>query len=99
MTILAFTEFGRRIVDNGSGTDHGSGGGAYIIGAQVNGGLYAEYPSVLRKNWLNDEDLRHTINFRGIYGTVIEQWLGLDAVPIVGGQYEQIRPYRELAAV
>ena len=99
VTILAFTEFGRRIVDNGSGTDHGSGGGAYIIGSQVNGGLYAEYPSILRKNWLNDEDLRPTIDFRGIYGTVIEQWMGVDPVPIVGGQYEQVRPYRELAAV
>ena len=99
VTILAFTEFGRRIIDNGSGTDHGSGGGAYIIGSQVNGGLYAEYPSILRKNWLNDEDLRPTIDFRGIYGTVIEQWMGVDPVPIVGGQYEQVRPYRELAAV
>ena len=99
VTILAFTEFGRRIIDNGSGTDHGSGGGAYIIGSQVNGGLYAEYPSILRKNWLNDEDLRPTIDFRGIYGTVIEQWMGVDPVPIVGGHYEQVRPYRELAAV
>ncbi len=99
VTILVFTEFGRRIVDNGSGTDHGSGGGAYIIGEQVKGGLYSEYPSLLRKNWLNDEDLRHTIDFRGIYGTVLEQWMGVDPVPIVGGQYEQVRPYRELAAV
>ena len=97
VTILAFTEFGRRIIDNGSGTDHGSGGGAYIIGERVNGGLYAEYPSIKRKDWLNDEDMRHTIDFRGIYGTVVEQWLGVDPVRIVGGQFEQIRPYREAA--
>ena len=76
-----------------------AGGGAYIIGPAVNGGLYAEYPSVLRKNWLNDEDLRPTIDFRGIYGTVLEQWMVVDPVPIVGGQYEQVRPYREAAAV
>ena len=99
VTILVFTEFGRRIIDNGSGTDHGSGGGAYIIGEQVNGGLYAEYPSVLRKNWLNNEDLRPTIDFRGVYGTVLEQWMGVDPAPIVGGQYEQVRPYRALAPV
>ena len=99
VTILVFTEFGRRIVDNGSGTDHGSGGGAYILGTKVKGGLYAEYPSVLRKNWLNDEDLRPTIDFRGIYGTVIEQWMGVDPSPIVGGRYEQVRPYHELAPV
>jgi uncharacterized protein (DUF1501 family) len=95
VTILVFTEFGRRIRDNGSGTDHGSGGGAYIIGEQVNGGLYAEYPSIKREDWLNDEDMRHTIDFRGIYGTVVEQWLGVDPAPIVGGHYEQVRPYRE----
>jgi uncharacterized protein (DUF1501 family) len=97
VTILVFTEFGRRIVDNGSGTDHGSGGGAYIIGERVNGGLYAEYPSIKRKDWLNDEDMRHTIDFRGIYGTVLEQWMGVEAAPIVGGQYEQVRPYRAAA--
>ncbi len=46
VVILVFTEFGRRIRDNGSGTDHGSGGGAFIIGTRVDGGLYAEYPSL-----------------------------------------------------
>ena len=97
VSILVFTEFGRRIIDNGSGTDHGSGGGAYIIGDGVKGGLYAEYPSIKRENWLNDEDLRPTIDFRGIYGTVLEQWMGVDAAPIVGGQYEQIRPYHDAA--
>lgn len=99
VTILVFTEFGRRIIDNGSGTDHGSGGGAFIIGESVNGGLYAEYPSIKRKDWLNDEDMRHTIDFRGIYGTVVEQWLGIDPVHIVGGHFEQIHPYRQPAAV
>ena len=42
--MYVFTEFGRRVQDNGSGTDHGSGGGAFIIGERVDGGLYAEYP-------------------------------------------------------
>ncbi|MCH8199349.1 MAG: DUF1501 domain-containing protein [Chloroflexi bacterium] len=93
VTILVFSEFGRRIKDNGSGTDHGSGGGAYIIGEAVSGGLYAEYPSVKPEDWLYGEDLRHTIDFRGIYGTVLEQWMGIDATPIVGGQFEQIQPY------
>ena len=95
ITVLVFTEFGRRIKDNGSGTDHGSGGGAYIIGEHVDGGLYAEYPPLKPEDWLYGEDLRHTIDFRGIYGTVLEQWMGLDAAPIVGGQFEQIRPYRQ----
>ena len=94
VAILVFTEFGRRIKDNGSGTDHGSGGGAMIIGERVNGGLYAEYPPLAPSEWLNGEDLRHTIDFRGVYGTLLEQWMGIDPVPIVGGVYEQIRPFR-----
>ena len=95
VTILVFTEFGRRIKDNGSGTDHGSGGGAFMIGEKVKGGLYSEYPPLERSEWLNDEDLKHTIDFRGIYGTILEQWMGLDPVPIVGGTFEQIQPYVE----
>ena len=93
VSVLVFTEFGRRIRDNGSGTDHGSGGGAYILGERVQGGLYAEYPSVKPKDWLNGEDLKHTIDFRGIYGTMLEQWMGIEASPIVGGDFEQIQPF------
>ena len=93
VVMLVFTEFGRRMKDNGSGTDHGSGGGAFIIGERVKGGLYAEYPPLDPSQWLNGEDLRHTIDFRGVYGTLLEQWLGLDATPVVGGNYEQIYPF------
>jgi uncharacterized protein (DUF1501 family) len=97
VAVLVFTEFGRRIKDNGSGTDHGSGGGAYILGEKVEGGLYAEYPSVKPKDWLNGEDLKHTIDFRGIYGTMLEQWMGVEAAPIVGGDFEQVRPFSTAA--
>lgn len=93
VVMLVFTEFGRRIKDNGSGTDHGSGGGAFIIGEQVNGGLYAEYPSLAPDQWLNGEDMKHTIDFRGVYGTMLEQWMGLDSTDIVGGTFEQIDPF------
>ena len=93
VVMLVFTEFGRRMLDNGSGTDHGSGGGAFIIGDRVEGGLYSEYASLDRDQWEHGEDLRHTIDFRGIYATILEQWLGLDAGPMVGGSFEQIRPF------
>jgi uncharacterized protein (DUF1501 family) len=99
VAVLVFTEFGRRMKDNGSGTDHGSGGGAMIIGDAVQGGLYAEYPSLEPSTWANGEDLAHTIDFRGIYGTLLEQWMRLDPVPIVGGAYEQIRPFKAGATV
>ena len=61
VVILVFTEFGRRIKDNGSGTDHGSGGGAFIIGERVKGGLYAEYPSLDPSEQLYGEDLQHHV--------------------------------------
>ena len=94
VVMLVFTEFGRRIYDNGSGTDHGSGGGAFVIGKPVAGGLYSEYPSLEQSRWANGEDLEHTIDYRGIYGTILEQWLGVEAAPIVGGHYEQINPFK-----
>ncbi|MDA0770250.1 MAG: DUF1501 domain-containing protein [Chloroflexi bacterium] len=94
VVMLVFTEFGRRIRDNGSGTDHGSGGGAFLIGQPVAGGLYSEYPSLKREDWAKGEDMEHTIDFRGIYATLLEQWMGIDASPIVGGHYEQIKPFR-----
>ena len=93
VTMLVFTEFGRRIRDNASGTDHGSGGGAFIVGDHVKGGLYAQYPSLDPNRWVHGEDMEHTIDFRGIYGTVLEQWMGLDPTEIVGGHFEQINPY------
>ena len=93
VAIMVFTEFGRRIKDNGTGTDHGSGGGSFIIGDRVNGGLYAEYPPLSPDQWLNGEDMRHTIDFRGVYATMLDQWLGLDSVPLVGGTYEQVHPF------
>lgn len=99
VVILVFTEFGRRIKDNGSGTDHGSGGGAFLIGEKVKGGLYSEYPPLAPDKWLNGEDLRHTFDFRGVYATIVEQWLGLDPDPIVGGKFEQLHPFATTPAL
>ncbi len=93
VTILVFTEFGRRMRDNGSGTDHGSGGGAFLIGKNVKGGFYSEYPSLDPAEWEHGEDLKHTIDFRSIYATLLEQWLGVESSPIVRGHYEQIKPF------
>ena len=87
--MFVFTEFGRRVKDNGSGTDHGSGGLALAIGDPVQGGMYSEYPS-LREGDLLEGDLHFNIDYRGIYGTIVENWLGLDPVPVVGGNFEQL---------
>ena len=94
VTVFAFTEFGRRMRDNGSGTDHGTGGGAFIYGKNVQGGLYGQYPSLDPADWEHGEDLKHHIDFRGIYATLLEQVLDVEARPIVKGEYEQISPFR-----
>ena len=94
VVVYAFTEFGRRVQDNGSGTDHGSGGGAFIIGDRVEGGLYSEYPSLDPKTFANGEDLEHTFDFRGVYATLLEQWMSIDSIDIVRGKYEQLQPFR-----
>ncbi len=88
VVILLFTEFGRRVVDNGSGTDHGSGSVAFMIGDGVKGGLYGEYPS-LEPEKLDSGDLHWNSDFRRTYASILEQWMGLDANPILGDTYEQ----------
>ena len=87
--IFVFTEFGRRVKDNGSGTDHGAGGVAFAVGDGVKGGTYSEFPS-LRPADLIEGDLQFNIDFRGVYGSIVENWLGLDPVSVVGGHFEQL---------
>ena len=86
--VLMFSEFGRRIRDNGAGTDHGSGGIAFVVGGSVNGGLYGEYPSLDEDKQL-EGDLHFNNDFRSTYSTILDRWLGLDPAPITNGDYEQ----------
>ena len=94
VVMLVFTEFGRRMRDNGSGTDHGTGGGAFLIGDNIKGGLYSEYPSLEPDQWARGEDLAHTYDFRGAYATLLEQWMEIEAAPIVNGNFEQLQPFK-----
>ena len=86
--MLMFSEFGRRVHDNGSGTDHGAAGAAFIIGERVKGGEYSEYPSTATED-LEQGDLVPNLDFRGVYSTILEDWMGLDAKPLVGGTFEK----------
>ena len=91
--VLIFSEFGRRIRDNGTGSDHGSGGVAFLIGGAVNGGLYGEFPSLAEAEQLNG-DLRSNNDFRSTYSPILEKWFGLDPDPIVNGQFEHLELFR-----
>ncbi len=87
--MLMFTEFGRRVHDNGSGTDHGAGGVAFILGEPVKGGQYSEYPSLESRD-LEQGDVVPNHDFRGLYSTILEDWLHLDAKPLVEGSFEKL---------
>lgn len=82
VTIMVYSEFGRRVVGNGSqGTDHGTSGPMFLIGKTVKGGFYGEQPSL--KN-LYKGDLAVTTDFRDVYATVIEKVLNSPVDPIMG---------------
>ena len=86
--MFLYSEFGRRVYDNGAGTDHGAGGVCLAIGKGVRGGQYGQYPSTKASD-LDQGDLVPSIDFRSVYTTIVEDWMGLDAVPVVGGSFEK----------
>ena len=88
VVVMIFSEFGRRIRDNGNGTDHGSGGGTFLIGDRVKGGFYDNYPSLAPKDQL-DGDMHFTHDFRSVYATVLEQWIGINSNPILDSKFDQ----------
>ena len=91
--ILQFSEFGRRISENGSsGTDHGAAGLMMILGGSVRGGLFGtaadlrvapDNPTLENSG----NDVRHETDFRSVYATVIDRWLGADSSAILGGNF------------
>jgi len=88
--LFMFSEFGRRVVDNGSGTDHGAGSVAFVVGEDVKGGLYGTYPSLDPSEQEEGGNLKSSMDFRSVYTTILEDWMHMDPVPIVGGNYEKI---------
>jgi uncharacterized protein (DUF1501 family) len=87
--VMIYSEFGRRVAENASGgTDHGTAGPVLLLGQHVRGGLQGEAPSL---SDLDDGDLRHHLDFRGLYATVLEDWLGVDAAPVLGRKFDKIR--------
>jgi uncharacterized protein (DUF1501 family) len=91
VVLFMFSEFGRRIADNGSGTDHGAAGVAFAVGEKVKGGIYGTYPSLDPSQQEEGGNLKFNLDFRCVYSTILEDWLGLNPAPIVGGNYERIK--------
>ncbi|MFT4542205.1 MAG: hypothetical protein ACI835_004672 [Planctomycetota bacterium] len=86
--VLVYSEFGRRVVENGSaGTDHGKAGPMFLLGDRVSGGLHGQHPSLAD---LDEGDLRHTTDFRSVFGSVIDRWFGCDPEAVLGASYPQL---------
>jgi len=81
VTIMTFSEFGRRLKENASGgTDHGAAGPMFVLGGAVKPGLYGSYPSLTD---LNDGDLKFNTDFRSVYASLLKNWLKTDPAPIL----------------
>ena len=91
VTLFFFSEFGRRVADNGSGTDHGAAGVAFALGEHVKGGVYGTYPSLEPSQQEEGGNLKFNLDFRSVYSTILEDWLQMAPEPIVGGNYERVK--------
>lgn len=81
VVVMVFSEFGRRVAENTSlGTDHGTAGPAFILGKSVAGGHYGGIPSLTD---LDEGNLKHTTDFRRIYSTLIQGWMGHEGAAAV----------------
>ena len=85
---MTFSEFGRRVAENGSrGTDHGEASPLFLIGGGVKGGIYGSPPDLQKTNMGN---VAFTTDFRSVYATVLERWLGRSSQKILGGTFPHI---------
>jgi uncharacterized protein (DUF1501 family) len=78
-----WSEFGRRVAQNGTGTDHGAAGIGMLMGTRVRGPMIGEFPGLSSLDPLGN--LRATSDFRALYSSLLESWFGVDAAPIVPG--------------
>ena len=88
--INVWSEFGRRPEENGSGTDHGAAGISLVIGTQARGTMVGEFPGLATLD--EDDNLRHTTDFRAVYCSLLEQWLDVDAAGIIPSASSFARP-------
>jgi uncharacterized protein (DUF1501 family) len=83
--VMVFSEFGRRVNENASlGTDHGAASCMFLVGERVKGGLAGQYPSLEK---LGDGDLIHNTDFRSVYATLLDRWLGCSPETVLGRSF------------
>jgi uncharacterized protein (DUF1501 family) len=88
VVLMTFSEFGRRVKENDSrGTDHGAASCMFVAGPAVRGGPLGEHPKL---DDLDSGDLKHAIDFRRVYATLLDQWLGVDSHAVLNGQFAHL---------
>jgi uncharacterized protein (DUF1501 family) len=87
---LVYSEFGRRPEQNGSGTDHGAAGAAFVIGSRAQGEMVGEFRGLGDLD--ADDNLRHSTDFRALYCALLEQWFDVDAGGVIPGASGFARP-------
>lgn len=86
--LMAFSEFGRRLKENASrGTDHGAAAPMLVVGGRAKGGIVGKHPSLTD---LTDGDPKFHTDYRQVYATMLEDWLGWEAKDILGGNYKKL---------
>lgn len=86
---MTFSEFGRRATENASqGTDHGAAAPMFVIGTPVKGGIYSKYPALADLD--KGGDIKMTADFRSVYATILENWLGAKSQPILRKNFEKL---------
>jgi uncharacterized protein (DUF1501 family) len=89
VAVMTFSEFGRRLKENGSrGTDHGAAAPMFLAGGKVRSGAIGDHPSLAD---LDDGDPKFRVDFRSVYATVLERWLGCPSGDVLGGSFPQLQ--------
>jgi uncharacterized protein (DUF1501 family) len=88
-TLMTFSEFGRRVHENGSGTDHGEAAPMFLAGGAVKAGLHGVFPSLAPEK-LNRGDVPFTTDFRSVYATLLSKWMGADDQKIMGAKFDAV---------
>ncbi len=98
VTIMTFSEFGRRLKRNDSaGTDHGTASCALVIGEKVRGGLHGQEPNLAAPD--RNGNLAASVDFRSVYATMLDRWLGADSGQVLGAAYSSFDLFTGAASV
>ncbi len=86
VVVMTWSEFGRRVEENGSqGTDHGTAAPMFVLGNAINKGIFGEPPSLSSLD--NTGNMKYTTDFRSVYATVLDRWLGASSKDVLGGSF------------